>query len=143
MRGSQSAPSEPTTPGRTRRRFTVAEANRALPLVGRIAADVVRAHADAVAAQDRLAAAAAAADKAALQDRLRAALERLEDFVDELTEVGCDLKDGARGLVDFTGRHDGRDVCLCWQLGEDRVDHWHETDAGFAGRQPIESLREG
>ena len=46
------------------------------------------------------------------------------------------------GLIDFTGRHKGRDVCLCWKLGEETVGYWHEMDAGFAGRQPIATLRE-
>jgi hypothetical protein len=39
--------------------------------------------------------------------------------------------------VDFYGLQEGRLVFLCWRLGEDRVTHWHELDAGFAGRQEI------
>ena len=41
------------------------------------------------------------------------------------------------GLVDFPSRLDGRTVFLCWRLGEPEVLHWHELDAGFAGRQPL------
>jgi hypothetical protein len=26
---------------------------------------------------------------------------------------------------------------LCWLLGEDEVAHWHELDAGFAGRKSL------
>ena len=77
-----------------------------------------------------------------VQARLELHLEHLEDFVDELTEVGCELKDYRMGLIDFTGRHKGRDVCLCWKLGEETVGYWHEINAGFAGRQPISTLRE-
>ena len=29
---------------------------------------------------------------------------------------------------------DGREVYLCWRLGEPEVMFWHELDAGFAGR---------
>ena len=50
------------------------------------------------------------------------------------------------GLVDFIGRHEGRDVYLCWKLGEERITHWHELNAGFAGRKPVlaaEGTREG
>ena len=69
-------------------------------------------------------------------------MTRLEDYVNELTEVGCELKDYQVGLIDFTGHHKGHDVCLCWKLGEDEVGFWHEPEAGFAGRQPVATLRE-
>ena len=41
------------------------------------------------------------------------------------------------GLVDFPTTLDGRWVYLCWLSGEPRVTHWHEVDAGFAGRRGI------
>ena len=46
------------------------------------------------------------------------------------------------GLVDFIGRHQGRDVYLCWKLGEAAIAYWHELQTGFAGRQPVSSLQE-
>ena len=42
-----------------------------------------------------------------------------------------------RDLVDFPALRDGREVYLCWQEGEDEITHWHETDAGFSGRQDL------
>lgn len=55
-----------------------------------------------------------------------------------LHESGIQLKDYERGLIDFPSMKDDRIVLLCWQLGEgDSVEWWHETDAGFAGRQPL------
>ena len=80
---------------------------------------------------------------ARLQGELERMTHRLEDYMDELSEVGCELKDPHMGLIDFTGRHQGRDVCLCWKLGEERISHWHELEAGFAGRQPVSKLQEG
>ena len=53
-----------------------------------------------------------------------------------------ELKDYQTGLIDFIGRHEGRDVYLCWKLGEEQITHWHELNAGFAGRQPVETLKE-
>lgn len=47
------------------------------------------------------------------------------------------LKDIRNGIVDFPSRLRGRDVYLCWRLGEETVSHWHDTDAGFAGRQRL------
>jgi hypothetical protein len=41
------------------------------------------------------------------------------------------------GLVDFPGELNGRRVYLCWQLGEPAVEHWHEVDAGYSGRQDL------
>jgi hypothetical protein len=103
--------------------------------------DIVRTHAKVAALQGGLDR-AAAREQHHLQTDLDAAVTRLEDFVEELTEIGCDLKDYEAGLVDFIGRHEGRDVCLCWKLGEEAIGYWHELDAGFAGRQPIGTLRE-
>ena len=42
-----------------------------------------------------------------------------------------------KGLIDFPSLHDGREVYLCWRLGEPQVAYWHELDAGFAGRQKL------
>jgi hypothetical protein len=44
------------------------------------------------------------------------------------------------GLVDFRGQLDGREVFYCWKLGEPSVMYWHETDAGFVGRQRLHPL---
>ena len=56
----------------------------------------------------------------------------------EFSEIGVELKDYTRGLIDFPSLRNDRIVYLCWQLGEDdSIRWWHETDAGFAGRQPL------
>jgi hypothetical protein len=62
---------------------------------------------------------------------------RLNRFVDELTEVGCHFKGFDEGLVDFYSMRNGRPVLLCWRHGEPEIGHWHDIDAGFAGRRPI------
>lgn len=126
-----------------KRRYTLAEANRALPLVTRIVRDIVNAHERATQLQAKIEELPAAAkDSAYAQDQLDSALDRLQDYVDELGTLGIELKDYETGLIDFPGRHEGRDVLLCWKLGEERVGHWHEVHAGFAGRQPVSKLRE-
>jgi hypothetical protein len=56
----------------------------------------------------------------------------------EIHEAGIQLKDYDRGLIDFPYKMDDRIVLLCWQLGDgDEIEWWHETDTGFAGRQPL------
>jgi hypothetical protein len=66
-------------------------------------------------------------------------LVALDDGLQELRRHGCVLKDLQSGIVDFPARLQGREVCLCWMLGEDSIAYWHETDSGFKGRQPIEA----
>ncbi|HEV8191644.1 MAG TPA: DUF2203 domain-containing protein [Ktedonobacterales bacterium] len=55
-----------------------------------------------------------------------------------IAELGVIVKDLEAGLVDFPALRGGREVYLCWRLGEDHIGWWHEVDSGFAGRQPLE-----
>lgn len=61
---------------------------------------------------------------------------------EELEKTGCVLKDLEQGLVDFYCKFEGRDIFLCWRLGEENIRAWHETDAGFIGRKPVMDLLE-
>ena len=142
MAGPQFFTPPSVTPSRPRRRFTLAQANKSLPLVRRIVADIVQTHQRATTLQAKLELPAPTKERAAAEDQLESALERLQDLVDELSEVGCELKDYQMGLVDFIGRHQGRDVYLCWKLGEGAIGYWHEVQTGFAGRQPVSTLKE-
>ena len=126
------------------RTFTVEQANRTLPLVRRIVRDIVdghRAWASAVRAYESAAAWARADSPADELGMLEADVRRIAGEIDaylrELRELGVDFKGFDLGLVDFPGELDGRPVCLCWKLDEDEVLYWHETDAGYAGRQPL------
>jgi hypothetical protein len=56
----------------------------------------------------------------------------------ELRGAEVVLRDLDRGLVDFPALRDGREVYLCWEEGEDEIAFWHEPDAGFAGREPLD-----
>ena len=67
-------------------------------------------------------------------DRLARLME--EGFQDILAE-GIIVRDVATGLVDFPSQREGREVFLCWIRGEERIDFWHETNRGFAHRQPL------
>lgn len=54
-----------------------------------------------------------------------------------IQEVGIVVRDVDRGLVDFPAIHEGREVFLCWELGEDSVAHWHDLESGYRGRRPL------
>lgn len=124
------------------RRFTVDEADRALVLVKRIVADVVRDYARLLELQEIIDASGVAGSPQAhaAREEISRTAESLQTCIAEADAVGVVLKDWAVGIVDFPTCADGREVQLCWRLGEPRVAHWHETDAGFAERQPIETL---
>jgi hypothetical protein len=124
-----------------RKRFTIAEANATLPLVSRIAHDIMRTHAWARSLHAQLEASPSQSKRIELETDLDIAADRLETLADELADIGCEIKDFRLGLVDFVAAHAGRDVYLCWRPGETTITHWHELDAGFAGRQPIELMR--
>jgi hypothetical protein len=125
-----------------RKFFSVDHANRTLPLVRRIVTDMVRQHKRVSALEDKchMRRPNVSAEQ---QDHLRRQymheLEKLRDLAEELAVIGCEIKDWRSGLIDFRSRHQGREIELCWRLGEDRVEHWHELDTGFAARQKIDA----
>lgn len=51
---------------------------------------------------------------------------------------GVVVRDLESGICDFPARREGRPVYLCWRVGEERIAAWHEPDAGFAGRRPLD-----
>lgn len=125
--------------------WTPERATRALPLLRRIADDLVRAYAewrDLVAKFElaNIATTPEAPDAEALrlQREVQRAAADVEAFMQELAELGVECKSLETGLFDFPSERDGRPVYLCWQRGERTVAHWHEIDAGFAGRQPLD-----
>ena len=61
----------------------------------------------------------------------------LQEGVQEILDRGIIVRDVVRGLVDFPSQREGREVFLCWIGGEERIEFWHETDRGFAHREPL------
>lgn len=130
-----------------RKLFTVEQANAALPLVRAIAADLARLSRDVIERRERLATLLAGRERgtrdlygeelAHVEAELEKDSERLQEYVEELRELGVDPKNGPEGLVDFPSMLDGKPVYLCWKLGEPEVLFWHDLDAGFRGRQPL------
>ena len=68
---------------------------------------------------------------------------QLKQAIERIQETGCVVKDLDQGLIDFPSLLDGREVYLCWKLGEERIAYWHGLEEGFAGRKPLDpSTRE-
>lgn len=134
--------SSDTHPYQQRKYFTLAEANRTLPLVRRIVADIVSTHETATYLHAQLENRDHPQTREELEKQLERTVDRLNELSEELKAVGCELKDYRMGLVDFISRHEGREIYLCWMLGEQTIRHWHELHTGFQGRQPVELLTE-
>lgn len=79
-----------------------------------------------------------AVDARHYEERIEELLASIRDRVERITRLGIEVKDIENGLVDFLSRRDGRVVYLCWRFDEPDIGYWHELDAGFAGRQPLE-----
>jgi hypothetical protein len=127
--------------------FTIREAEATLPLVRRVVGDLMAAYPrwrQLVARYDLLTGPRRAEDGEseelrAIGEQVTSEAERINGFLLELEQVGCVFKGFEAGLVDFYALKDDRLVFLCWKVGEPGITHWHEVDAGFAGRQPIDA----
>lgn len=69
--------------------------------------------------------------------RAEALVAQLNERLARLNAWGVEMKGLDDGLLDFPSEREGRVVYLCWRIGEERIAHWHEIDAGFAGRKPL------
>jgi hypothetical protein len=126
--------------------FTVREAEATLPLVRRIVGDLLVAYPkwkELVARYEVLTGPLRAEDGEPtelqeIRSQVTREAERINGFLLELEQVGCVFKGFDAGLVDFYALKDDHLVFLCWRLGEPRITHWHEVEAGYAGRQPID-----
>ncbi len=137
-----------------RRYFTLPEANGMIPELESRFWRMLQLHAQIRSTHERLEEADFApededfdlapegADMTVIHDlaELRALMDALRSDLDELHRAGCIVKDITSGLVDWYAQKDGREVLLCWKLGEKSIAFWHELEAGYAGRRPISEL---
>ena len=65
------------------------------------------------------------------------ATAQFQEILDRIAARGCHLKGLDPGLVDFPHLREGREVYLCWRMGESKIRYWHEIEAGFDGRQAL------
>jgi len=127
--------------------FTIEEANASLPLVRAIVRDLSELSQEVIERRARLSHLLAgreiseedpySAELAHIESELERDGKQLQEYVEELRELGVEPKNGPEGLVDFPSMKDGRVVYLCWKLGEPEIQFWHETDAGYRGRQRL------
>lgn len=127
--------------------FTAEEANATLPLIRAIVRDLVDLSREVIERRERLALLRGSRDPeisdpyseelAQIEDELDKDGRRLQEYVEELRQLGVEPKNSVEGIVDFPTMLDDRLVFLCWKLDEPELLFWHELDAGFQGRQPL------
>ena len=129
----------------SQRLFTLGEARALLPTVRVILTDIVQTKRDLDAASaelDRLLTLTGgnghlAGQVAQARAQAEAKGHELAARLQELDDLGIEIKGIEQGLIDFPSLREDRVVYLCYLLGEDDIDFWHEVDGGFAGRQPL------
>lgn len=134
---------EPPEPPAGKKYFTVAEANRSLPLVRRIAEDIVKdirqlreLHTYCQGDNDK----APTVDQEDARRRYASLTDHLAGLNEELDKIGCECRDYRQGVVDFPAWFNGREIRLNWRLGESCVACWHELNAGYSDRRPIAEI---
>ena len=65
-------------------------------------------------------------------------VSQLMFLIHQIKDLGVHLKDAEKGLCDFPYVRQGKVVYLCWQLGEENIGYWHDIEAGFGGREPLD-----
>lgn len=121
--------------------FTIEEANAMLPGMRRRLKRIQKLYANVGEMRELAKAAASASEFGGGMEGGTGyvrALYEIGRITTEINDAGVQLKDYTRGLIDFPSRRGDRIILLCWQLDEgDEVEWWHDTDAGFAGRQRL------
>jgi hypothetical protein len=131
------------------RHFTLTEAERMLPEVDRALRDALFHKAEYQAADAELNATMQGIRMAggsrvnpgpilATRARRDGSTAALREVFEKIEKMGVLVKDLDIGLIDFLTLYQGREVCLCWKLGEEGIRFWHGTEEGFAGRKPID-----
>ncbi len=128
--------------------FTVSEANRMVPLVARIADDIVTTYGEvnrSLQAYEETKALAPTDKSRDGELRRRDAdvadvLERFQGLIQEIEALGGTVKDYEQGFIDFYGDVDGEIVYLCWSRGESNVSHWHRLDEGYGKRRDLPAV---
>ena len=131
------------------RYFTLAEAERMLPEVDKALRDALHQKSEYQAAEEelnrhtqriRMAGGSRVHPGPFLEMRARrdTSAAALKEIFERVEEMGVLVKDLDIGLIDFLTRYHGREVCLCWKLGETGIAFWHGTEEGFRGRKAID-----
>lgn len=121
----------------TPRLYSASEANAVLPEVIPLLEAVRRAAATMESLHEDVMSSVPTNGGGAVHTAFIAASREQDDALGRLTELGIIVRDPATGLCDFPSEREGEQIFLCFKLGEARIEFWHDTSSGYAGRQPL------
>lgn len=81
------------------------------------------------------------ADEAVIRSQVDFLASQLETQLGEISDLGCIPKDLDLGLVDFPARVGKQEGYLCWKIGDEKIQNWHNLTDGFEGRQKLEDVQ--
>ncbi len=123
--------------------YTPQTANKALPEVKRMFANIVAQKNRIVALNEELQITIESGGQferfVKKKQELNTAVSNLYKAIEQLEGTGVVIKDVDQGLLDFPSKRFDEEVWLCWKAGEDEIKFWHAKDEGFMGRKPLES----
>jgi hypothetical protein len=130
--------------------FDIDAANEALGEVAPLLATLADQRAELIRLRDRTLAAHASAtgggpdlepeEAQRIRLRMQGIVDQMAAAVAQIDALGITLRDIERGLIDFPALASGRQVWLCWELGEEKVEFWHDLETGFGARRPLAEL---
>lgn len=123
--------------------FTVDEANAALQVIRPLLREILGIRDEILAKQPEVWPAierSAGNGGNATLSKIADDFDRLDTLVHKVLDTGVQVKDINVGLLDFPALREGQEVLLCWKYGEGEIAFWHEKEAGYAGRRPMEEF---
>lgn len=125
-----------------RKYFSVAEANRALPYISRVAVDIAEVYSQVIELRNELENLDDGSLRNLTEREYETTMDRLGGLVDELHGAAVELRDFELGRVDFPAVHDDQEIMLAWRIGELAVTRWHYAQSDDDETYSIDSLRE-
>ena len=129
--------------------YAIDEANARLPELEPILVALRDQRAELIRLRDRVLAATSGGEAAPadgseelrlLRLRMQGLIDQMQAGVARIDDLGVTLRDIEAGLIDFPALAGGRQVWLCWRLGEGPIEWWHELDTGFPSRRRLIDL---
>ena len=128
-----------------KRVFSVEQANSSLPLVERIVQDIIQTAGEVRDYQEQFESLQSKGDPGQAESsmgQLSKAREKYQQFLLELSALGCRLCDERSGTVEFPAVVHGRGVILSWRVGESQINHWHDLGQDSHERRLLSELSE-
>ncbi len=134
--------------------ISIQEANRMLPLLRQIVADIMTHWEQIIAKRTELECLEKELQAGSLQRdgergrvgdlkaNLNYLIDKINNYIREVEELGCFVEEFRRGIINFPSLFHGRKVFLCWNPEDSDVAHWHELDETFKDRVRIRDAAE-